>query len=162
MRPRSTTVFAAIFGLSVVATILLFTVGGAITGEKTTSGKLSIDVIKVESDYKALQQEWLANEKDFLEAKPSVSIKLTGIQERFKALEKSALALRGTSPAEQAALPHLVGSIKASTRMVEPYVIRLMAPQRIGPSHWERKNADAREANAEWAAWQQATAEMSR
>ncbi len=162
MLSRSNTIFAAIFGLAILSTILLFTVGTGLVDDKPATGKLSIDVIKAESEYKALQQEWKANEAAFLEAKPTISMKLTGIQEKFRALEKTASGLKGLTPAEQEALPHLIGSIKASTRMIEPYVIRLMAPGRIGPDHWERKNRDAAEANAEWDAWLKATDGMSR
>lgn len=162
MLSRSNIAFLVIFGLAVVATILLFTAGPWLTQESAPSGRLSPEVIDTESQFQAIQAEWNANEKAFLEANPQISLKLTGLKERLQKLEIKAAALQGRGDAESAALPHLVGSIKAMHRMSATYVMRLLAPKRVGQADWDKMKQDTRESNSEWEAWKKATANMTR
>jgi hypothetical protein len=162
MFSRSNAVFAGIFALAIVATVLLFTIHPGGESDASPTGKLSPDVIEVESQYKAIKKEWLENEAAFREAKLEISSRLTNIHQRMGNLVKKAAGLAPMSAAERDAVPHLVGAVKATERMIEPYVIRLMAPARIGPAQWEQKNKDAEEANAEWAQWLQKSKGLAR
>lgn len=161
MRTRSNAIFASIFGLSVLATIALFVIPKFVK-DTPTEGKLSPETVKIEQEYKAIQGDWKANNEAFRARDQAKAGQLVDLQNRVKLLAKRAESAQATTKEEKEALLHLSASIASFSSVIVPYVLLQMAPEKVSPRMWDKKNEDMKAAEREWDAWTSATATMSR
>src|SRR6185503_2653847 len=101
MKTRSNAIFAGIFGLAVVATAVMFVIPRFMSDPPPYEGSLSQPVVKLESEYKVLQDEWKAGESSFRTADKSITAKLTDFQKRLRELSVKANAQLPATPAEK-------------------------------------------------------------
>jgi len=152
----------AIAGIGLLA--LLVTVGLVVAGHRGQdgsgggAGELSKEALEVESAYKELQARWRQHEAEFRDKKNFPE--LAQLDKGFKELLLKAQGLKGRSDKEKAALPHLAGSIEASTKVPGVYMMLAINPGLVGPKNWEEKNAHGAKANKEWAEWVEMTADL--
>lgn len=135
-------------------------------GEVKMTGKLSRKTSDVEKHFRELSVLW--KRKDAVFCAPEVKLSgeelksLNEIHAGFMALAADAKDLKGDTPEETAALPHLVASIEASAKVPGIFFMRNVNPALVQPETMEQAKADGNKANAEWKQWDMMTRTLER
>ncbi|MCE9583484.1 MAG: hypothetical protein K8T20_13445 [Planctomycetes bacterium] len=129
------------------------------TGPEVT-GKLSSKLVALESKCKEAFDSWKAHQDAFRAKKEFPA--LGHLNETFTNLTTEAKGLKGETPAETAALPHLISALELSQKVASTFIMYQVNETMVKPESWEKAKREAAEANAAWDKWRELTKGLSR
>ncbi len=138
----------------------IFSFRGGLEGKPQITGKLSSRAVEVEGRCKEAFASWKANQAQFSQKKEFP--KLGHLNETFTNLHTEAKGLTGDTPAEKAAMPHLVTSLELSQKVASTFIMFQVNESLVKPENWAKAKQEADQANAEWEKWLEMTKTLSR
>lgn len=152
MNRKGVLVTAAIAGASLAIVVTIFTLSsGSALPAAPTGPKLADKTIEAETQFKEIKKIWREHERDFADRK---EFKILGkLNTDIGQLKLRASTLKGASPEETAALPHLLASIEACQKAPSMYILHAANPKAVKQEDWDAARAALEKSNAEWALW---------
>ncbi|KAF0244827.1 MAG: hypothetical protein FD180_2198 [Planctomycetota bacterium] len=124
------------------------------------TGKLSKKGIELERKCKEAFDTWKAHQDEFSQKKNFRA--LGTLNETFTNLLAEVKALKGDTPEEKAAIPHLMAALELSINVAKVFIMHQVNASLVKPENWETAKADANQANVEWEKWKEMTKTLSR